>query len=88
MVVDLKRFTPGEALQPGLLTVVETLPGGHKVADTTQELERGYWCDILSTETMKSLMLSSTFKLAYSQFYLWSAATGAAGRCGAVMVLV
>ena len=27
-VVDLKRFTPGHELQPGLLTVLEMLPGG------------------------------------------------------------
>ncbi|KAJ9506011.1 hypothetical protein QJQ45_016659, partial [Haematococcus lacustris] len=43
MVVDLKRFQPGEELQSGLLTIVETMPGGSAWADTTQELERGYW---------------------------------------------
>jgi hypothetical protein len=41
--VDLRRFEPGQALQPGLLTVVETLPGGVVVSDTTRQLERGYW---------------------------------------------
>lgn len=43
MVVDLEKFIPGQQLQAGLLTVVETVPGGAYVADTTQELERGYW---------------------------------------------
>lgn len=43
MVVDLKLFEPGEQLRPGLLTVAEIMPGGWQVADTTQELERGYW---------------------------------------------
>lgn len=32
-----------QSVQAGLLTVVETYPGGAVVADTTQELERGYW---------------------------------------------
>ncbi|GAX76035.1 hypothetical protein CEUSTIGMA_g3478.t1 [Chlamydomonas eustigma] len=43
MLVDLKRFTPYSELQPGLLTVVEVIPGRVVKADTTQELERGYW---------------------------------------------
>lgn len=43
MIVNLGRFKPGQQLQPGLLTVVETVPGGAYAADTTQELERGYW---------------------------------------------
>jgi hypothetical protein len=36
MVVDMKLFSPGEELQPGLLTVVEQIPGLVVSADTTQ----------------------------------------------------
>eukprot|EP00879_Flechtneria_rotunda_P009863 GHRR01010315.1.p1 GENE.GHRR01010315.1~~GHRR01010315.1.p1 ORF type:complete len:548 (+),score=138.18 GHRR01010315.1:757-2400(+) len=43
MVVDLNRFTPGQELQEGLLTVVEQIPGLVVSADKTQTLERGYW---------------------------------------------
>ncbi|KAG1665434.1 hypothetical protein FOA52_005776 [Chlamydomonas sp. UWO 241] len=43
MVLDLKRFTPGEELRPGLLTVMEMLPGYSESADVTHELEHGYW---------------------------------------------
>lgn len=43
MVVDLKRFSPGKELQPGLLTVIEQIPGLVLSADKTQTLERGYW---------------------------------------------
>lgn len=33
LVIDLKRFTPYSELQPGLLTVVETMPGQVVSAD-------------------------------------------------------
>jgi hypothetical protein len=36
MVLDLGRFRPGEALQPGLLTVVEQVPGLVMWDDATQ----------------------------------------------------
>ena len=34
---------PYGELQAGLLTIVEVIPGTSVSADTTQELERGYW---------------------------------------------
>jgi hypothetical protein len=45
MVVDLDRFTPGEAeLRAGLFTVLEQLPGRVTIADMTSTLaEDGYW---------------------------------------------
>ncbi|KAJ1459661.1 phospholipase B-like protein [Pelagophyceae sp. CCMP2097] len=43
MVIDTKRFTPKEALQPGLLTIVEQIPGYVEFGDATFELERGYF---------------------------------------------
>ncbi len=43
MVVDLKRFSPGRELQPGLLWVVEQAPGLVVASDVTMTLERGYW---------------------------------------------
>ncbi|EFJ51951.1 hypothetical protein VOLCADRAFT_103148 [Volvox carteri f. nagariensis] len=43
MIVDTKRFIPHSELQPGLLWVVEQLPGLFKTADVTAELSRGYW---------------------------------------------
>lgn len=42
MVVDLKRFEPRRQLQPGLLWVVEQLPGMVEAADMTNTLSRGY----------------------------------------------
>lgn len=36
MVIDLKRFSPGQELQAGLLTVVEQMPGLVVAADKTQ----------------------------------------------------
>ena len=36
MVIDLKLFRPGRELQPGLLWVVEQLPGMTIAADQTQ----------------------------------------------------
>ncbi len=30
MVLDLKRFTPGQELRAGLLTVTEIIPGGQE----------------------------------------------------------
>eukprot|EP00887_Chlorella_sp_A99_P007293 scaffold2.g7293.t1 len=43
MVVDLNLFEPGKELPPGLLTVVETLPGLVAISDQTEALVRGYW---------------------------------------------
>jgi len=43
MVLDLKRFDPGKPLRTGLLWVVEQMPGLVARADTTDQLERGYW---------------------------------------------
>lgn len=36
IVVDLKKFTPGSELQPGLLTIVEQMPGLVVSGDETQ----------------------------------------------------
>ncbi|GAX82744.1 hypothetical protein CEUSTIGMA_g10170.t1 [Chlamydomonas eustigma] len=43
MVIDLKRFSPGEELKPGLLMVLELMPGLAKYGDLTHELEHGYF---------------------------------------------
>jgi hypothetical protein len=43
MVVDLKRFKPRRQLEPGLLWVVEQLPGMVEAADLTSTLALGYW---------------------------------------------
>lgn len=43
MVVNMKLFSPGKALPPGTLWVVEQIPGLVEFADVTQQLERGYW---------------------------------------------
>eukprot|EP00775_Hariotina_reticulata_P010288 gene10288-10447_t len=43
MVIDMKHFAPSQELQPGLLTVVEQMPGLVVFGDKTQALERGYW---------------------------------------------
>eukprot|EP00891_Asterochloris_glomerata_P008387 jgi/Astpho2/8387/e_gw1.00122.63.1_t len=42
-VLDLNKFEPGKALQPGLLWVAEQIPGLVAAADMTSHLERGYW---------------------------------------------
>ena len=43
MILDLKRFTPGRDLRPGLLWVVEQIPGLVASRDMTEQLARGYW---------------------------------------------
>eukprot|EP00048_Salpingoeca_helianthica_P016501 m.232648 g.232648 ORF g.232648 m.232648 type:complete len:533 (-) comp18811_c0_seq1:170-1768(-) len=43
MVIDLKRFTPGQPLQRGTLWVSEQIPGTYEASDQTAVLERGYW---------------------------------------------
>jgi len=43
MVVDLARFKPKHELSPGLLWVVEQLPGMVVAADLTEVLARGYF---------------------------------------------
>ena len=43
MVVDMALFTPGQPLAPGLLTVLEIIPGYARVGDFTQSLAWGYW---------------------------------------------
>ena len=43
MIVDLKKFTPGKDLQPGLLWIAEQIPGLVASRDMTEQLARGYW---------------------------------------------
>ena len=43
MITDYSRFTPGQPLRPGTLTVVEEIPGMVVSGDVTPQLERGYW---------------------------------------------
>lgn len=43
MILDLKLFTPGTDLKPGLLTIAEQMPGDVVVGDATGDLERGHW---------------------------------------------
>merc|ERR1719401_2358590 len=43
MVVDYSKFTPGEPLPEGVLTVGEQLPGYFHFEDQTQTLSYGYW---------------------------------------------
>lgn len=43
MVVDLARFRAGQALEPGLLWVVEQIPGRVSSADLTAVLAQGHW---------------------------------------------
>lgn len=43
LVVDLNRFSPGEELAPGLLTVVEQIPGRVVWGDATTVLAGGYF---------------------------------------------
>lgn len=42
MVTNFKLFTPGKALQPGTLWVVEEIPGLVAGGDQTATLARGY----------------------------------------------
>lgn len=35
IIVDLKKFSPGSELQPGLLTIVEQMPGLVMAGDLT-----------------------------------------------------
>ena len=43
LVVDAKRFVPGQALEPGTLWVAEQIPGLVVSADATSELSLGYF---------------------------------------------
>lgn len=43
MVVDLARFKAGQVLMPGLLVVVEQIPGLVESADETDILAGGHW---------------------------------------------
>jgi hypothetical protein len=43
MVLDLKRFTPGQNLVPGTLWIAEQIPGQVGVKDVTEVLKFGYW---------------------------------------------
>ncbi|KAG2491647.1 hypothetical protein HYH03_010017 [Edaphochlamys debaryana] len=43
MVVDLNRFSPGQEMRPGLLTVMEIIPGMARTADATSDLAFGHW---------------------------------------------
>ena len=60
MVIDLKLFTPGQLLVPGLLTVVEQIPGLVVYADQTNILELGYWPRQAQSVFM-ILLLSSSY---------------------------
>jgi hypothetical protein len=51
MIVDGKKFTPGNALQPGTLFVVEQIPGHVAGSDATDILERGYWSSYNGSNT-------------------------------------
>ena len=42
-VVNVGMFTPGQALLPNTLTIVEQIPGLVVSGDATQDLERGYF---------------------------------------------
>merc|ERR1719203_346116 len=43
MIVDFKRFKPKQPLKPGLLWVVEDMPGLVVGGDKSDTLSRGYW---------------------------------------------
>mmetsp|Transcript_16858 Transcript_16858/g.36492 ORF Transcript_16858/g.36492 Transcript_16858/m.36492 type:complete len:608 (+) Transcript_16858:113-1936(+) len=43
MIIDLKRFQPGEELQEGLLTIIELLPGYSRWEDMSNMLQSGFW---------------------------------------------
>ncbi|XP_022694153.1 putative phospholipase B-like 2 isoform X1 [Varroa jacobsoni] len=44
MIVDYKKFAPGQPIQPGTLTVLEEIPGMVKFADQSSVLNnQGYW---------------------------------------------
>ncbi|KXZ56769.1 hypothetical protein GPECTOR_1g693 [Gonium pectorale] len=43
MIINANRFKPRDELQPGVLWVLEQMPGMIKSADMTEELSRGYW---------------------------------------------
>jgi len=43
MIINYNLYTPGKPLPPGLLWVIEQIPGYVESADVTPELERGYW---------------------------------------------
>jgi len=43
VVVDFKKFTPGQPLGQGMLHVVEEIPSTYRYIDATQFLERKYW---------------------------------------------
>jgi len=43
MVVDAKKFQPGQPLNPGTLTILEQIPGTIVWDDLTDQLEKGYW---------------------------------------------
>lgn len=42
-ILVIAQLQPGEELPPGLLTVVETVPGLAVATDQTGALMRGYW---------------------------------------------
>jgi hypothetical protein len=44
MIVDMNKFTPGEPVRAGLLTVLEQIPGSVVVSDRTDVLKAdSYW---------------------------------------------
>jgi hypothetical protein len=42
-VVDLNKFSPGSELQPGLLTIIEQMPGLVMAADLTEVRSQLLW---------------------------------------------
>lgn len=57
MVYDGKLFTPGNALQPNTLWVVEQIPGDVVGADVTSQLEKGYWSSYNGAKHMNWFIL-------------------------------
>jgi hypothetical protein len=43
MVLDMKLFTPNNAMPPNTLFVVEQIPGLVQGSDVTNQLEQGFW---------------------------------------------
>lgn len=43
MVLDGKKFAPGNSLQPETLFVIEQIPGKVVGSDVTDVLAKGYW---------------------------------------------
>jgi hypothetical protein len=57
MVLDGKKFTPGNSLQPNTLFVVEQIPGKVVGSDATDVLAKGYWSSYNGKEIASSDLL-------------------------------